>query len=85
MEPASSIIARLGGEKVVSEITGKAYTAPYRWQHPVEKGGTGGLIPQKYHRVLLSYAETNGIDLIASDFVPGAEPRPLVSSDSVNP
>ena len=30
--PASIIIARLGGEAAVVAITGTAYTAPYRWQ-----------------------------------------------------
>lgn len=69
MEPAATIIARLGGEQKVSEITGRAYTAPYRWQHAVEKGGTGGLIPQKLHRVLLDYAKSQGISLVAADFL----------------
>jgi hypothetical protein len=70
MEPAATIIARLGGEKIVSEIAGRAYTAPYRWQHPVEKGGTGGLIPQRLHTKLLDYARANDIPLSASDFLP---------------
>jgi hypothetical protein len=70
MEPAATIIARLGGERVVSEITGRAYTAPYRWQHPLEKGGTGGLIPQKLHAKLLDYARANGIELTPADFLP---------------
>lgn len=70
MEPAASIILRLGGEAKVSEITGRAYTAPYRWQHPVERGGTGGLIPQRLHVKLLDYARANGIPLSAADFLP---------------
>ncbi len=69
MEPAATIITKLGGERRVSEITGRAYTAPYRWQQPVEKGGTGGLIPQRLHRVLLDYALTHGITLTAADFL----------------
>jgi hypothetical protein len=69
MEPASTIIRKLGGGKVVAAITGRALTAPYRWQHAREKGGTGGLIPQKYHRLLLDYARRNGIGLRATDFV----------------
>lgn len=72
-EPASSIISRLGGEAEVSRIAGTAYTAPYRWQHRREKGGTGGQIPQRYHRVLLDHARAQGIDLTADDFLP---PRP---------
>lgn len=70
MEPASSIIRKLGGEAVVSDITGTAYTAPYRWQHEREKGGTGGLIPQRYHRTLLDYAHKKRITLKSDEFLP---------------
>lgn len=77
MEPASSVIKRLGGEAKVSEITRRGTTAPYKWQYPIDKGGTGGLIPQRLHRVLLDYAEANGIDLLPTDFLPGVEPRPI--------
>jgi hypothetical protein len=70
MEPASSIIAKIGGEAVAAKITGTAYTAPYRWQHSRDRGGTGGLIPQRYHRTLLDYAQSNGIALKAEDFLP---------------
>lgn len=72
MEPAESIIKRLGGEAVVSKITGTSFTAPYRWQHAREKGGTGGLIPQRYHRTLLDYAQQNEIELNAEDFLESA-------------
>ena len=68
--PASLIIARLGGEAVVSAITGTAYTAPYRWQAARAKGGTGGLIPQRHHRRLLDYARSKGIPLTADEFLP---------------
>ncbi|QUS39527.1 hypothetical protein RPMA_12295 [Tardiphaga alba] len=74
MEPASTIIKRLGGEAKVSEITGLAFTAPYRWQHEKAKGGTGGLIPQTHHRALLDYAEQNNIRLSAEDFLPPRAP-----------
>lgn len=70
MNPASTIIARLGGEAQVSFITGAAYTAPYRWQAARHKGGTGGLIPQRYHRKLLDYARSKGIPLVADEFLP---------------
>ncbi len=68
MEPARSIIQKLGGESVVAELTGTAYTAPYRWQHPREKGGTGGMIPQKHIPVLLKFAMDHHIPLSASEF-----------------
>lgn len=79
MEPAAAIIERLGGPKVVSTITGAAYTAPYRWQHPRDKGGTGGLIPQKHHVTLLNYARDQGIPLQAADFLPVAQQPEAVS------
>ena len=73
--PASVVIARLGGEAMVSFITGTAYTAPYRWQAARIKGGTGGLIPQRYHRKLIDYARSKGIPLNAEEFLP-ATPDP---------
>ena len=77
MNPASQIIEKLGGEAKVAEITGLAFTAPYRWQHDRSKGGTGGLIPQSHHRVLLDYAQQNGIPLSSDEFLP---PRPTASA-----
>lgn len=68
--PASVVISRPGGEAMVSFITGTAYTAPYRWQAARTKGGTGGLIPQRYHRKLIDYARSKGIPLTAEEFLP---------------
>lgn len=77
-EPAHSIIKLLGGEAVVAEITKRAITAPYRWQQPISKRGTGGLIPQKHHPRLLEYARQIGANLSPADFLasppPGATP-----------
>jgi hypothetical protein len=69
MDPAAFIIKKLGGEARVAAITGLSLTAPYRWQHEKSKGGTGGLIPQVHHRVLLDYARAHGIALAAEDFL----------------
>ena len=73
MEPARSIIETLGGEAEVSRITGTAYTAPYRWQHPKGRGGSGGLIPQRHHAALLAHARAHGIALTAEDFLARAD------------
>lgn len=77
MDPASKLIKRLGGEAKVSEITGTSYTAPYRWQAQKSKRGTGGIIPQRYHRALLDFAHANDIPLIAEEFLP---PRVVVEA-----
>lgn len=70
MEPAHTIVGRLGGEVAVAKIAGVAVTAPYRWQQPKAKGGTGGVIPHWHVAKLLAHAEANGIDLSATDFAP---------------
>jgi hypothetical protein len=75
MEPARTIIAKLGGEAQVSFITGTAYTAPYRWQAARAKGGTGGVIPQRHHRGLIDYARAKGIPLNAEEFL-GVDEQP---------
>jgi len=80
MEPAATIITLLGGEAKVSEITGRGLTAPYKWQYPVEKGGTGGLIPQRLHTKLLDYARAKGIALAAADFLPVQNTAPAPAS-----
>lgn len=70
--PASKIINLLGGEASVAALTGTSYTAPYRWQSPVDKGGTGGRIPAKHIPKLLEEARERGLTLSADDFF--AEP-----------
>lgn len=74
MEPAKSIIARLGGPTKVREITGVGMTAPHSWQHPKSKGGTGGLIPMRHIPALLAYAREQGIELTADEFIPPPTP-----------
>ena len=73
MEPARSIIAKLGGEATVAKIVGTSYTAPYRWQHPKANGGTDGRVPQKHIPTLLTYAREHGIALTAHEFL-GPQP-----------
>lgn len=68
LEPAKSIIERLGGPAIVSKITGTSYTAPYRWQQPLDKGGSGGCIPARHIPVLLRFAEENDLPLTPADF-----------------
>ena len=77
MEPAAAIISKFGGEAKMARIAGTAMSAPYRWRHEKSRGGTGGLIPQAYHRRLLDYADAHGIALSAEDFLaPRANPAP---------
>jgi hypothetical protein len=69
LDPARTIIDRLGGVEVVARVTGKNRSRVYRWMYPTDRGGTGGLIPQRTIPRLLAYAEKNHIRLKPADFI----------------
>jgi hypothetical protein len=73
LEPAETIISRFGGPAAVAKLVSVHRTRVSNWKRPREKGGTGGLIPQQYHRILLDYAVENSIELAAEDFLPPRE------------
>lgn len=73
LEPAQTIISRLGGPAAVAKLVSVHRTRVSNWKRPRDKGGTGGLIPQQYHRTLLDHAELNAIPLAAEDFLPPRE------------
>lgn len=68
LEPATSIIARFGGDGAVQEITGASRTRVYRWKLPKERGGTNGRIPRKPAEKLLEHARKEGIPFSAGEF-----------------
>lgn len=70
MEPAESIIKRLGGPSVVAKIAGVHRTRVSNWKRPAEKGGSDGRIPSKHIQKLLGHAADNKIELTAADFFP---------------
>jgi hypothetical protein len=73
MEPAQSIISKLGGPSTVARVTGVHRTRAYKWQMPKEKGGTGGRIPQSHIPTILAYAREQGIELTAEECLQVAE------------
>lgn len=75
LDPAASIIERFGGIDTVRGITGASRTRVYRWTQPVERGGTGGIIPIGHIGKLLHYARDNGIEITADEFIPGPAPK----------
>ncbi|MCA1458046.1 hypothetical protein I6F35_33475 [Bradyrhizobium sp. BRP22] len=70
MEPAQTILTKLGGPTKVSKYLGIHRTRASNWQRPRAKGGTDGVIPQRYHRQLLDYAASVKVELSADDFLP---------------
>lgn len=69
MEPAASIIKKLGGHVAVSTYLKTAKNAPYRWTYSKERGGTGGVIPHWHHDDLLKMAADLGIPMSRADLV----------------
>jgi hypothetical protein len=76
MEPAQTIITKLGGVSVVAAALGVHRTRVSNWQRPREKGGTGGLVPQRHHRALLDFALERGKALTAEEFLPPLKDAP---------
>jgi hypothetical protein len=60
MEPASTIIATLGGVGKVAEIVGRHRTRVSNWKRPKHKGGTGGQIPRPLRAAIFAAATERG-------------------------
>lgn len=72
MEPAKTIIKRLGGPTVVAREIGLSRVTVSRWQAEKEKGGTNGNIPYAHIQKLYSLAAKKGVELDPADFMPTA-------------
>lgn len=70
LEPAASIVAKLGGTYKVAEILDAYPARVSSWKQPATSPhhGGGGRIPQRYQSLLLEYAKRNGIALTPVDF-----------------
>lgn len=68
IEAAQRIIDKLGGARMVANALRIAATTVYRWTYPVERGGTGGVIPIKRMHQMISYAQKRNIRLSIKDF-----------------
>lgn len=68
LEPAKSVIKKLGGPERVAGITKANVSRVYRWMYPRERGGTGGMIPYSQAQKLIQFAGSEGIDLAPADF-----------------
>lgn len=73
MEPAQSIIRKLGGPTAVASLVGIHRTRVSSWQRDRASGGTGGRIPQNHIPVLLEFARSKEIALTHADFFPADE------------
>jgi len=70
-EPAYTIINLLGGATKVAAFLKTTRQAVWKWTWPRQKGGTGGLVPQRHHPAILALARQQGVYLTAEHFLPG--------------
>jgi len=68
--PAEVVIEKFGGHRRLAGLINVSVSRVYRWNYPKERGGTGGLIPQKHHGALLTAARAEGVSLEPVDFFP---------------
>jgi len=79
---AGRVIKKFGNARRLAEMltlaTGTKVNPSrvYRWMHPREKGGTGGLIPSSSMAAVLACARLAGIVLSADELYPKARPAP---------
>ena len=69
LEPACSVIRKLGGAIVIAKRFKKDRTTIFKWQMPKTSGGRGGNIPHWYHGELLKMAHDLGIELTPGELV----------------
>lgn len=74
MDPAKTIIGKVGGVEIASRITGKHISRVYRWMYPPTRGGTGGVVPHSDAVKLLDHAKQHNIPLVAEDFIQAPAP-----------
>jgi len=70
LEPAHSIIDSLGGSAEVCRALGVSYSQVRKWTWSKQRGGTGGLIPQRWHVAVLDLARRKDVPMTASAFLP---------------
>lgn len=68
MEPAKSIVEKLGGETEIARAIGLPLPTPYSWTRSRKQHGCSGRIPQKHIPALLKMAKSRGVKLKLEDF-----------------
>lgn len=68
LDPARTVIDRIGGPEVAAKATGRHPSRVRRWMYPREVGGTGGTIPPSCAARLLEYAQRHRLPLKPEHF-----------------
>lgn len=76
LDPAKTVIDKVGGVDRAAQITGKHISRIYRWMYPAIRGGTGGFVPHADAVKLLDHAKQHDLPLSAEDFIQSPAPAP---------
>ena len=68
LEPAFTVIEKLGGKSAVAAELDLDKSTLSRWCKPAP-GGTGGLIPQRYWPQLIAMARAKGVPVTVRELV----------------
>lgn len=66
---AERILNKFGGAGRLSRALGLSRSTCFKWTYKKENGGTGGVIPYKYHDKIKKIAELNDIEILAEDWL----------------
>lgn len=75
LQPAHSIVDRLGGPTKVAAFLGLHRTRVSKWKLPKVSGGTGGAIPGNHWPALMRLAKIAGVGLRYAELIAGDEPE----------
>lgn len=72
--PYKNVINAFGSAKKVQEALKERghdlhLITIYKWSYPRKEGGSGGAIPQRWHKPLLDSAMANGLELKPTDLM----------------
>jgi hypothetical protein len=79
LDPAKSVIDKIGGVEKAAAVTGKHISRIYRWMYSTTRGGTGGFVPHTDAVKLLDHAKKHDLPLAAEDFI--QSPAPAEKAD----
>ncbi len=69
MTPASQIIERCGGFKIVADWLGMDRSGVQRWTYDPPKGA-GDRVPMRHWSALIAKARANGVEIQPSELMP---------------
>lgn len=77
MEPAASIIKKLGGVEDAARDLGVHRTRVFSWMRDAAAGGTGGRIPQRHFPTILDLSAKRGLGITAESLITAPPSQPV--------